>query len=284
MSTRLESMTGVCQQRLVAMCHVTKPCPPRLGISGTSITIHGKRCTSSSSRERRVHRCAIHAQEGEEFQGVYGPWRVEQSDLIEVWTYRICISILTASCVTESVQHGLALSLPVDDEIVCLAGIAALGIALQQIHIYVTPLKRMLQLFWLAGFLGYGYVSLQNSGQGLTTMDAVLKDGSTVWLVGPLGAALTGVTFKEGLCYGKTEAFILTLLIPALFLSHLFGFDGSFHGAVGQALDLSVCGLLSLFALRKYTQDVKDDIGDGSVFRFQKMTPHEQEELLKTLE
>ena len=149
---------------------------------------------------------------------------------------------------------------------------------------YVTPLKRMLQFFWLLGTLGYGYVSIQNVGDGLTTMDALLQDGSTTWFVGPLGAALTGVTFKEGLCYGKTEALILTLLIPALFLSHLFGFDGSFDGAIGSILDASVCVLLSIFAMRKYTQDVKDDIGDGSVFRFQRMNPDEQEQLLRALD
>jgi hypothetical protein len=35
---------------------------------------------------------------------------------------------------------------------------------------------------------------------------------------------------------------------------------------------------------RKYTQDVKDDIGDGSVFRFQRMNPDEQEQLLRALD
>lgn len=59
---------------------------------------------------------------------------------------------------------------------------------------------------------------------------------------------MTAVTFKEGLCYGTTEALILTLLIPALFLSHLFGFDGSFDGAIGSMLEASVCVLLSIFA------------------------------------
>jgi len=242
-----------------------------------------KRC--NISQKRRKNHCIARAQE-QEFQGVYGPWKVEQSDLVEVWMYRVCISILTASCVVESLHHSLVapISLPVDDGTVCLAGIAALGIALQQIHMYVTPLKRMLQFFWLLGTLGYGYVSIQNVGDGLTTMDALLQDGSTTWFVGPLGAALTGVTFKEGLCYGKTEALILTLLIPALFLSHLFGFDGSFDGAIGSILDASVCVLLSIFAMRKYTQDVKDDIGDGSVFRFQRMNPDEQEQLLQSLD
>ena len=263
----------------MSLCHVALPSAPRTACIPS--TVPRKRYMKSKNI------FTVHALEGQDLQqGMYGPWKVEQSDLVEVWTYRVCISILTASCVAESLHHSLIapIRLTVDDGVVCLAGIAALGIALQQIHIYVTPLKRMLQLFWLLGCLGYGYVSIKSTGDGLTTMDALLQDGSTTWFVGPLGAALTGVTFKEGLCYGKTEAFVLTLLIPALFLSHLFGFDGSFDGAVGQALDVSVCLLLSVFALRKYTQDVKDDIGDGSVFRFQRMTPDEQEQLLQTLD
>lgn len=223
----------------------------------------------------------------EEFQGMYGPWRIEKSDLIDVWTYRICISIVASTCIVESVKHlrqdWVGMIPWLDDGSICLAGIAALGIALQQIHIYVTPLKRMLQLFWLLGAMGYGFLSLQESG-GSTTMDLILQDGHATWFVGPLGAALTGITFKEGLCYGKKEAFVLTLLIPSLFLSHLFGFDRSLDGTIGQGLDVAVCTLLLIFALRKYTQDVKDDIGDGSVFKFQKMSIEDQERLLRTLD
>lgn len=241
-----------------------------------------------AARKRGKTSWAVDPQQGEVLRGMYGNWRVETSDLIEVWSYRICISIVTSACVLESVKHfgeGSSETLPwLHEGLCCLFGIVALGVALQQIHIYVTPLKRMLQFFWLLGFLGYGYVSSQNPGDGLSTMDLLLLDGSATWFVGPLGAALTGITFKEGLCYGKVEAFALTVLIPALFLSHLFGFDSWGDGAVGQALDVSVCTLMSLFALRKYTQDVKDDIGDGSVFKFLKMTPEEQQELLTTLD
>uniref|UniRef100_A0A6V7QUY4 Uncharacterized protein n=1 Tax=Ananas comosus var. bracteatus TaxID=296719 RepID=A0A6V7QUY4_ANACO len=51
----------------------------------------------------------------------------------------------------------------------------------------------------------------------------VLDNPSALWFVGPLFAALTGLVFKEGLCYGKLEAGILTFVIPGLLLGHLSG-------------------------------------------------------------
>lgn len=94
----------------------------------------------------------------------------------------------------------------------------------------------------------------------------------SVWCIGPLFAALTGLTFKEGICYGKAEAFALTLLLPALLLSRLGGVEGD----VEKLLSSVIAVLLVVFAARKYTQPLKDDIGDGSVFKFQKMSAEEQ--------
>jgi uncharacterized integral membrane protein len=167
-----------------------------------------------------------------------------------------------------------------DDNLACWGGIIALGIALYQIHIYVTPLKRMLQVFWGLGTAGFVYLSIFQASSA-SVVDFVMEHGWGVWCIGPLFAALTGVTFKEGLCYGKPEAFALTLVIPALLLLHLFG-AGSTEG-VEMSLDVVACVLLTVFALRKYTQDVVDDIGDGSVFRFQKMSDEEQQAVLLKL-
>lgn len=214
------------------------------------------------------------------YQGIYGPWKVEQSDLVEVWTYRVAISVLAACCVGESLdvlllghQQGV-----LDDNLACWGGIVGLGVALYQIHIYVTPLKRMLQVFWGLGTAGFVYLSIFQAQASV--VDFVMEHGWGVWCVGPLFAALTGVTFKEGLCYGKPEAFALTLVIPALLLLHLSGMGSS---SVESLLDVVACVLLTIFALRKYTQDVVDDIGDGSVFRFQKMSDDEQQAVLRTL-
>jgi uncharacterized integral membrane protein len=214
--------------------------------------------------------------------GTYGPWKVTREDIVEVYTYRVCLSIMTLACVATSTirlsqGHGFPYSHM--DDIIMGTGILALGISLTQIHIYVTPLKRMLQLFCALGAIGYIYVMLNTTNTD-STLEYILRvDPSMTLFVGPLGAAVTGVTFKEGLCYGKKEAFVLTLLIPTLFLSHLFSAPEVFQ----QGLDLCVMVLLSMFALRKYTQPIEDDIGDGSIFAFQKLTPQEQQQVLDYL-
>ena len=51
----------------------------------------------------------------------------------------------------------------------------------------------------------------------------VASNPAAVWLVGPFFAAVTGVAFKEGLCYGKAEAAGLFFVTPALLLGHLTG-------------------------------------------------------------
>ena len=210
--------------------------------------------------------------------GMYGPWKVTREDIVEVYTYRVCLSVMALACVATSAVrlwqgHGFDSHM---DDIIIGIGIVALGISLTQIHIYVTPLKRMLQLFCGIGAIGWIYIMSSLNHDGYSTLEYILReDPSATLFVGPLGAAVTGVTFKEGLCYGKKEAFVLTLLIPTLFLSHLFSAPEVFQ----QGLDICVMVLLSIFALRKYTQPIEDDIGDGSIFAFQKLSPEEQQQI-----
>ena len=86
-----------------------------------------------------------------------------------------------------------------------------------------------------------------------------------VWAIGPLFASVTGVAFKEGVCYGKAECAALFFAVPALLLSHLGGF---LPAGVEQGLLGAVVVLASIFAARKYTQPIKDDIGDKSIFEY----------------
>lgn len=46
----------------------------------------------------------------------------------------------------------------------------------------------------------------------------VASHPSAVWFVGPFFAAVTGVAFKEGVCYGKPECAVLFFITPALLL------------------------------------------------------------------
>ncbi|XP_071705015.1 uncharacterized protein [Rutidosis leptorrhynchoides] len=75
-----------------------------------------------------------------------------------------------------------------------------------------------------------------------------------VWFVGPLFAALSGLVFKEGLCYGKLEAGMLTFIIPSVLLGHL----------------------ADVF--------IQDDIGDKSVFTFNALSEDEKAVLIQKLE
>lgn len=84
-----------------------------------------------------------------------------------------------------------------------------------------------------------------------------------------LAAPAAGVAIKEGICYGKSEAAGLAVLLPLLCLSHLSGLAPA---EVEQTLLVAVCGVAAVFAGRKYSQAIKDDIGDKSVFMYMKQS------------
>lgn len=65
------------------------------------------------------------------------------------------------------------------------------------------------------------------------------------------------------MCYGKPEALLLFFLTPALLLGHL---TGIVPDSGQQGLLVAFIALFCTFAGRKYTQAIKDDIGDKSVF------------------
>jgi uncharacterized integral membrane protein len=89
------------------------------------------------------------------------------------------------------------------------------------------------------------------------------------------GACHAGVAIKEGICYGKAEAAGLAVALPLLCLAHL---SGRAPEQLEQLLLLSVCGIAAVFAARKYTQPIKDDIGDKSVFMYMKHMSQQQQQ------
>jgi uncharacterized integral membrane protein len=160
----------------------------------------------------------------------------------------------------------------------CLPGALGLGVSLTQIHIYVDPLKKALQALWLLGLAGtLGLMAAQDTPAAVY----VAEHPVAVWLVGPMFAALTGVAFKEGLCYGKAEAAGLFGATPLFLLGHLTGLLGE-DGERGLLAAYTI--LLAVFALRKWTQAVKDDVGDKSVFEFIKLPPEIQEAKMRERE
>jgi uncharacterized integral membrane protein len=135
---------------------------------------------------------------------------------------------------------------------------------------YVTPIKKTMQALWAVGLAGSLVLA---ATQDAPVAAAVYGTPGFVWAVGPLFAAFTGLCFKEGACYGKPESVALFFLTPALLLGHLAGAPDVVKApALGAA-----AALLTLFAARKYTQAVRDDVGDKSIFDFMALSPLEQE-------
>lgn len=78
-------------------------------------------------------------------------------------------------------------------------GACGLGLSLYLIHIYITEIKRTLQVLCGIGALGSvaTYLALaQPAGRHL--VEYIIENPTAVWFVGPLFAALTGLVFKEG--------------------------------------------------------------------------------------
>ncbi|KAK7390689.1 hypothetical protein VNO78_18695 [Psophocarpus tetragonolobus] len=222
------------------------------------------------------------------YEGIYGPWTIDKSDVREVILYRSGLVTAAASFVAAASaaflpdDSLLSATLKQNLDLFYVLGSGGLGLSLLLIHIYVSEIKRALQALWGLGVLGSvtTYLVLaQPANENL--IQYVVDNPSAVWLVGPLFAALTGLVFKEGLCYGKLEAGILTFVIPILLLGHL---TALMDDGVKLTLLATWITLFVIFAGRKFTQPIKDDIGDKSVFMFNSLRDDERKALLEKLE
>ncbi|MEI6829625.1 MAG: DUF2301 domain-containing membrane protein [Synechococcaceae cyanobacterium ELA445] len=195
------------------------------------------------------------------FEGVYGSYTITDKDRREVFSYRLS---LLAVAVAESAlllqwnalgERGLWPWL--------LVMAAGLGLALRWIHIYVKPLHRALQLFWLLGCLGGVALAARFGADGVVT--TLAADGRWIWAVGPFFAALAGVGFKEFFCFRRPEAIGVTLLLPLALLGRLSGLLGDRATLTLLAVQ---AGLLLVLTLRKFPMEAAADVGDKSVFAY----------------
>ncbi|KAI4343454.1 hypothetical protein L6164_010799 [Bauhinia variegata] len=264
----------------------------RLSSSGTSLC----NCVSRVSFPiRSLQRCRALGEnsqgsldDGTVYEGIYGPWTIESSDVREVILYRSGLVtsalsfVLAASAAFLPDNLSLSSIIKQNLDVLYVVGAGGLGLSLFLIHIYVSEIKRTLQALWVLGILGSfaTYTSLARPANE-NLIQYVLDNPSAVWLVGPLFAALTGLVFKEGLCYGKLEAGILTFIIPLVLLGHL---TGLMDDGVKLTLLASWMALFVVFAGRKFTQPIKDDIGDKSVFTFNSLSEDEKKALMDKLE
>ncbi len=196
-----------------------------------------------------------------QFEGMYGTYTITEHDRREVQRYRIALLVSGLSF-----SAGLLQWWQIGSEwawLWLLPLAAGLGLALQWIHIYLSPLHRALQLFWLLGCLGWGVLLvLSGPSQALATLQ-----GQPLWIlaIGPLFAALAGIGFKEFFCFRRPEAIGLTLLLPIALLGRL---SGLLDPGVCLGLLTSAALLLVVLALRKFGIPAAADVGDKSVFAY----------------
>jgi uncharacterized integral membrane protein len=138
----------------------------------------------------------------------------------------------------------------------------ALGIALTTIHIYMKILHRTLQVFWAIGCISAIVFSFHyHQPIGLIVYTQPL----TILGIGFTFAGLTGIFFKEAFCFNRFETKLLTFIVPATLLGHLFGM---LPPNIVIMLLTVWAGLFLVFAIRKAIQPIPPDIGDKSVFEY----------------
>jgi uncharacterized integral membrane protein len=199
------------------------------------------------------------------YKGQFGEYSITEDDRKGVILYRsgLTISALSFSLATglflQSAQHPDYLNL-----LTPLYGVFSLGLGLSllTIHIYLVPLHRLLQLFWLIG----GVSSLIFTFTSSDSLPLVVYQYPLSLLgIGFTFASLTGIYFKEAFCFNRIPTKVLTPLVPFLLLGHLCGW---IPDNVKQFLLIVWSILFITFALTKFWQPVADDIGDKSVFDY----------------
>lgn len=205
--------------------------------------------------------------ESEVYQGQFGEFTITESDRQGVIIYR---AGLMAAALSFALGTLLVLKfadytfVPVALNVLYICFSIGLAVSLLTIHIYLAPLHRALQAFWLAGTVAAIAIALTHS-EPLAL--AVYHQPITILGIGFIFAALTGIFFKEAFCFNRLETKLLTPLVPLLLLGHLFGI---LSVPLEQVLLGLWAALFVVFALRKVVQPIPPDIGDKSVFVYLK--------------
>lgn len=197
------------------------------------------------------------------FEGVYGPFSIDATDRREVLGYRLAltaVALAQAGLLLQGWQFGPNLLWPW-----MLLMAAGLGLALRWIHIYLVPLHRALQLFWLLGCGGALVLAARSGPDGMVA--AITNQPLWILAIGPFFAALAGVGFKEFFCFRRPEAIGVTLLLPIALLGHLVGL---LNGETTTTLLAVESALLVVLCLRKFPMPAAADVGDKSVFAYLK--------------
>jgi uncharacterized integral membrane protein len=197
------------------------------------------------------------------YQGQFGEFTITDRDRREVLLYRAGLAVAGISMAIGVALFLIGGATPlVLQALTPLFGLfsAGLGVSLWTIHIYFKVLHRVLQLFWLIGTIA-AIVFTVYSAEPLATF--IYRQPFSILGIGFSFAALTGIFFKEGFCFGRLETKLLTGLLPFLLLGHMFSY---LPVAIEQAMLAVWAGLFLVFVFRKSVQAIPPDIGDKSVF------------------
>ncbi len=202
----------------------------------------------------------------EVYQGQFGEFTITQSDRTGVIIYRAGLMVAGLSFAIGSAlvlfNNNPTVFTILTPLYACFS--LALGVSLFTIHIYMASLHRTLQVFWAIGTIASVILAISSS-EPLAL--AVYNQPITLFGVGFIFVALTGIYFKEAFCFNRLETKILAPIVPLLLLGHLVGILPT----QGESILLGIWAMLFLvFALRKTVQEIPADIGDKSVFTYLK--------------
>ncbi|MBW4453924.1 MAG: DUF2301 domain-containing membrane protein [Nostoc indistinguendum CM1-VF10] len=202
----------------------------------------------------------------EVYQGQFGEFTITQSDRTGVIIYRAGLMVAALSFAIGSalvlLNNNPTIFTTLTLLYTCFS--LALGVSLFTIHIYMVSLHRILQIFWAIGSIASVILAILSSEPLALT---VYNQPVTLFGVGFIFVALTGIYFKEAFCFNRLETKILTLIVPLLLLGHLVGILPT----QAESVLLGIWATLFLvFALRKTVQAIPADIGDKSVFTYLK--------------
>jgi uncharacterized integral membrane protein len=202
----------------------------------------------------------------EVYQGQFGEFTITQSDRTGVMIYRAGLMVAAVSFAIGSAlilfNNNPTVVTALTPLYACFS--LALGVSLFTIHIYMASLHRMLQIFWALGSMASVILAISSTQPLALT---VYNQPLTLFGVGFIFVALTGIYFKEAFCFNRLETKVLTLIVPLLLLGHLVGILPT----QGESVLLGIWATLFLvFALRKTVQEIPADIGDKSVFTYLK--------------
>ena len=205
--------------------------------------------------------------QSEIYQGQFGEFTITEADRLGTIVYRAGLVIAALSFAI-----GTYLVLWQEATPAVLSALTplffsfsfGLAVSLVTIHIYLVPLHRLLQIFWLIGTTSAAILTVQNS-EPLALF--VYNHPVTLLGIGFSFAALTGIYFKEAFCFNRFETKFLTPLVPLLLLGHLVGI----LSIAAEQILLAIWAILFVvFVLRKVVQPIPPDIGDKSVFEYLK--------------